>query len=133
MGVGGFNLGLGSSGLEGMSDVLSMAQLAQLNGVNEMNPFNTNMLGMANLSAMGISPEAQLLAAQIAAAGDRFGQAGLGLGGGLGGFAGKQEWWRAAHPRQRRRCEERRRRFRPCNSGNRSVYTPRKCKASGGA
>ena len=38
-----------------------------------MNPFNTNMLGMANLIATGISPEAQLLAAQITAAGGGFG------------------------------------------------------------
>ena len=63
MGVGGFNLDLGSPGLGGMPNGLSMAQLAQLSGMNGMNPFNMNMLGMANLSAMGISPEAQLLAA----------------------------------------------------------------------
>ena len=52
MGVGGFNLGLGPPGL-------AAAQLVQLNG---MNPFgaNMNMLDMANLSAMGISPEALL-------------------------------------------------------------------------
>ena len=87
MGVGGFNLGLGSPGLTAMPNGLSMAQLAQLNG---MNPFgvNMNMLGMANLSAMGISPEAQLLAAQIAAAGGGFGQPGLGAG--LGSFGGLQ-------------------------------------------
>ena len=87
MGVGGFNLGLGSPSLGGIPNGLSMAQPAQLNG---MNPFNMNMLGIANLSAMGISPEAQLLAAQIAATGGGFGQAGLGLGGELGGFAGMQ-------------------------------------------
>jgi len=46
------------------------------------------MLGMANLSAMGISPVAQLLAAQIAAAGGGFGQPGLGVGAGLGTFGG---------------------------------------------
>src|SRR6266404_9851410 len=46
-----------------------------------------NMLGMANLNAMGITPEAQLLAAQIAAAGGGFGQPGLGLGG-FGGLQG---------------------------------------------
>jgi SAM domain (Sterile alpha motif) len=58
--------------------------------MNGMNPFgvNMNMLGMANLSAMGISPEAQLLAAQIAAAGGGFGQPGLGVGAGLGSFGG---------------------------------------------
>ena len=89
LGMGGFNLGLTSPGL-GMPNGLNMAQLAQLNGMNGMNPFNMNMLGMANLSAMGISPEAQLLAAQIAAAGGGFGQPGLGLGGGLGGFGGMQ-------------------------------------------
>jgi len=90
MGVGGFNLGLGSPGLGGMPNGLNMAQLAQLNGMNGMNPFgvNMNMLGMANLSAMGISPEAQLLAAQIAAAGGGFGQPGLGVGAGLGTFGG---------------------------------------------
>jgi hypothetical protein len=90
MGVGGFNLGLGSPGLGGMPNGLNMAQLAQLNGMSGMNPFgvNMNMLGMANLSAMGISPEAQLLAAQIAAAGGGFGQPGLGVGAGLGTFGG---------------------------------------------
>jgi hypothetical protein len=94
MGVGGFNLGLGSPGLGGMPNGLNMAQLAQLNGMTGMNtgmnPFNMNMLGMANLSAMGISPEAQLLAAQIAAAGGGFGQANLAGLGGLGGFGGLQ-------------------------------------------
>ena len=97
IGLGGFVLGLGSPSLGGMPNGLSMAQLAQLNGMNGLNPFNMNMLGMANLSAMGISPEVQLLAAQvrlllaaqIAAAGGRL--AGLGLGGGLGGFAGMQD------------------------------------------
>lgn len=87
MGVGGFNLGLGSPGLAGMPNGLNMAQLAQLNGIN---PFgvNMNMLNMAN--AMGISAEAQLLAAQIAAAGGGFGQPGLGIGAGLGNFGGLQ-------------------------------------------
>ena len=76
MGVGGFNLGLTSPALAGMQNGLSMAQLAQLNGMDRMNPFsgvNMNMLGMANLSAMGVTLEAQLLAAQIAAAGGGFG------------------------------------------------------------
>ncbi|KAN0130639.1 hypothetical protein V8E53_011532 [Lactarius tabidus] len=94
MGAGGFNLGLGSPGLGGMPNGLNMAQLAQLNGMTGMNtgmnPFNMNMLGMANLSAMGISPEAQHLAAQIAAAGGGFGQANLAGLGGLGGFGGLQ-------------------------------------------
>jgi hypothetical protein len=92
MGVGGFNLGLGSPALGGMPNSLSMAQLAQLNSMNgmNMNPFgvNMNMLNMA--SAMGISAEAQLIAAQIAAAGGGFGQPGLGVGAGLGSFAGLQ-------------------------------------------
>jgi hypothetical protein len=90
MGVGGFNLGLGSPALAGMPNSLSMAQLAQLNSMNGMNPFgvNMNMLNMA--SAMGISAEAQLIAAQIAAAGGGFGQPGLGVGAGLGSFAGLQ-------------------------------------------
>ncbi|KAH9172677.1 hypothetical protein EDB89DRAFT_1905988 [Lactarius sanguifluus] len=86
IGVGGFNLGLGSPGLTGMPNGLNMAQLAQLNG---MNPFNMNM-NMLNLAAMGVSPEAQLLAAQIAAAGGGFGQPGLGVGAGLGTFGGMQ-------------------------------------------
>ncbi|KAH8987229.1 hypothetical protein EDB86DRAFT_3245845 [Lactarius hatsudake] len=86
MGVGGFNLGLGSPGLTGMPDGLNMAQLAQL---NDMNPFNMYM-NMLNLAAMGVSPEAQLLAAQIAAAGGGFGQPGLGVGAGLGTFGGMQ-------------------------------------------
>ncbi|KAH9012278.1 hypothetical protein EDB85DRAFT_2281311 [Lactarius pseudohatsudake] len=86
MGVGGFNLGLGSPGLAGMPNGLNMAQLAQLNG---MNPFNMNM-NMLNLAAMGVSPEAQLLAAQFAAAGGGFGQPGLGVGAGLGTFGGMQ-------------------------------------------
>jgi SAM domain (Sterile alpha motif) len=88
MGVGGFNLGLGSPALTGMPNGLSMAQLAQLNGINGMNPFgvNMNMLNMAN--AMGISAEAQLIAAQIAAAGGGFGQTGLGVSAGLGTFTG---------------------------------------------
>ena len=84
MRVGGFNLRLGSPGLGGMPNGLNIVQLAQLNG---MNAFNMNMLGMANLSAIGISPEAQLLAAQIAAAGGGFGQQGLVGLGDIGGFA----------------------------------------------
>ena len=47
---------------------------------------------MANLRAMGISLETQLLAAQIAAAGGGFRQPGLGLGGGLGGFVGVRRY-----------------------------------------
>ncbi len=92
MDVGEFNLGLGSPGLAGMPNGLSMAQLAQLNGMNGMNPFgvNMNMLGMANLSATGITLEAQLLAAQIAAARGGFWQPGLGVGAGLGSFGGQQ-------------------------------------------
>jgi len=89
MGVGGFNLGLGSPALAGLPNGLTVAQLAQLNGMNGMNPFgvNMNMLGMANLNAMGLTAEAQLLAAQIAAAGGGFGQPGLGIGAaGLGAF-----------------------------------------------
>ncbi|KAN0130682.1 hypothetical protein V8E53_011575 [Lactarius tabidus] len=81
MGVCGFNLG--PPGL-GMPSGLYMAQLAQLNGMNMgMNPFN--------MSVMGISPLAQLLAVQIAAAGVGFGQPGLaGLNSGLSTFGGLQ-------------------------------------------
>ncbi|KAH8984738.1 hypothetical protein EDB92DRAFT_1818962 [Lactarius akahatsu] len=61
-----------------------------LNGMNGgMNPFNMNM-NMLNLAAMGVSPEAQLLAAQIAATGGGFGQPGLVVGAGLGTFGGLQ-------------------------------------------
>jgi hypothetical protein len=92
LGMGGFNLGLGSPALAGMQNGLSMAQLAQLNGMNGINPFgvNMNMLGMANLNAMGLTAEAQLLAAQFAAAGGGFqpGLAGLGNFGGLPGGMG---------------------------------------------
>ncbi|KAH9018045.1 hypothetical protein EDB84DRAFT_1566597 [Lactarius hengduanensis] len=56
-----FNFALGSLALTGMRmpNGLSMAQLAQLNGIN---PFsvNVNILGTANLSAMGITLEAQI-------------------------------------------------------------------------
>lgn len=62
MGVGNFNLGLTSPTLRMLSR-LNMAQVAQLNG---MNPFNTNMLSMANLSVMGISPKVPLLEAGLA-------------------------------------------------------------------
>ncbi|KAF8627415.1 hypothetical protein AX17_006230 [Amanita inopinata Kibby_2008] len=57
----GFNMGMGSPGM-GMG-------LPALAGMGPISPFNMNML-----SAMGISPEAQLLAAQMAASG--FGQPG---------------------------------------------------------
>jgi len=56
MGVGGFNMGMGSPGMG-----MGMPGLA---GMTPMSPFNMNMLG-----AMGISPEAQLIAAQLAASG----------------------------------------------------------------
>ena len=85
IGVGGFNLGLGSPGLSGMPNRLSMKQLTQLNGMNPLRVY-MNMLGMANLSAMGISPVVQLLATQIAAAGGGFVQPGIG---GLGSFGGR--------------------------------------------
>ncbi|KAH8987228.1 hypothetical protein EDB86DRAFT_3245844 [Lactarius hatsudake] len=86
MGVGGFSLGLGSPGLARMPIGLNMGQLAQLNG---MNPFNMHM-NMLNLAAMGVSTEAQPLAAQITAARGGFGQPGLGVGAGLGTFGGTQ-------------------------------------------
>ncbi|KAL1677244.1 hypothetical protein EV122DRAFT_266141 [Schizophyllum commune] len=64
-GLNGFNMGLGSPtmGMNGMNG------MPGLGGMSPMTPFNLNML-----SAMGISPEAQLLAAQMAASG-AFGQA----------------------------------------------------------
>ncbi|KAM6494299.1 hypothetical protein JOM56_010660 [Amanita muscaria] len=62
---GGFNMGMGNPGMG--------VPLAGL-GMTPMSPFNLNML-----SAMGISPEAQLLAAQMAAA-SQLNQAGGWLG-----------------------------------------------------
>ncbi|TRM56937.1 hypothetical protein BD626DRAFT_516901 [Schizophyllum amplum] len=76
-GLNGFNMGLGSPNM-GMNGMNGMPGLG---GMSPMAPFNLNML-----SAMGISPEAQLLAAQMAASG-AFGQTnwsgipGLGAGG----------------------------------------------------
>lgn len=61
MGPGGFNMGMGSPGLG-----MPMGGLA---GMGPMSPFNMNML---SAMGMGLSPEAQLLAAQMAASG--FGQ-----------------------------------------------------------
>ncbi|KAI9436701.1 hypothetical protein H4582DRAFT_2099755 [Lactarius indigo] len=72
MRLGGFSLGLTSPGLAGL---------------NGMNPFNMSM-NMLNLAAIGVSPLAQLLAAQIAAAREGFGQPGLGISAGLGTFSG---------------------------------------------
>ncbi|KAI0049426.1 hypothetical protein FA95DRAFT_1489251 [Auriscalpium vulgare] len=77
LGMGGFNLGLGSPGLGmGLPNGAGLG-MAGLAGMGQINPFNMNMnmLNMANLSAMGISPEAQLLAAQMAAS--NFGQPGM--------------------------------------------------------
>jgi hypothetical protein len=67
-----------------MPNGLSVAQLAQLNG---MNPFGVNM-NMLNM--MGITAEAQLLTAQIAATGGSFRQPGLNVNAGLETFAGLQ-------------------------------------------
>ena len=50
-----------------------------------------NMLDIANLSAMGTSPETQLLATQIVAVGDGFGQPGLAGLGGIGGLAAERD------------------------------------------
>ncbi|KAH8982248.1 hypothetical protein EDB86DRAFT_3066499 [Lactarius hatsudake] len=52
MGVGGFNLGLGSPGLAGMPNGLNIAQLTQLDGMNGMNPFgtNANILNLAGVT-----------------------------------------------------------------------------------
>lgn len=60
-GVGGFNMGLASPGL-GMPG----GMVPGMGGMPPISPFNMNM---NMLSAMGISPEAQLLAAQMAASG----------------------------------------------------------------
>jgi len=61
MPMGGMNMGMGSPGIG-----MTMPGLA---GMAPMNPFNMNML-----MGMGLTPEAQMLAAQMAASG--FGQAG---------------------------------------------------------
>ncbi|KAF8258630.1 hypothetical protein EI94DRAFT_1707823 [Lactarius quietus] len=66
-------LGMGLPTL-GMPNGFNMAQLAQLDGIS-MRPFGANM---NVLSAMGISREAQLLAALVACARGRFGQSRLG-------------------------------------------------------
>ncbi|KAJ3869078.1 hypothetical protein EV359DRAFT_30823 [Lentinula novae-zelandiae] len=64
MGGGGFGMNMGSPGLG-----MGMPNLAGMSGMSPIAPFNMQML-----AAMGISPEAQLLAAQMAANG--FGQQG---------------------------------------------------------
>lgn len=63
LGMGGFNMsGLGSPGLG-----MGMPSAGMLAG---MNPMQMNMLGLqAQMNAMGMNPEAQLLAAQMAASG----------------------------------------------------------------
>ncbi|TDL19671.1 hypothetical protein BD410DRAFT_751831 [Rickenella mellea] len=98
MNPGGFGMGMPSPGLG-----MGMAGLA---GMGQLNPFNMNMnmLSMANLGAMGLTPEAQaqILAAQMAASGfvqpgmSPFGmgmqaqqqQQGMRGGGGMGGGSG---------------------------------------------
>ncbi|KAI9450244.1 hypothetical protein BJY52DRAFT_1357770 [Lactarius psammicola] len=88
----------------GIPNGFSMAQLVRLNG---MNPFGVNMntLSMANMSAMGITPEAQLLATQIAAAGGGFEEPGLGVSAGHGSFGGLKGGigWSARRLREDRR------------------------------
>ena len=51
----------GSTSVWGDTQQAQYGAAPQLNGMNGMNPFgvNMNISGMANLSAMGISPEAQ--------------------------------------------------------------------------
>lgn len=75
LGMGGFNMGMGSPGIGmGLPSAGIMGQMGQM---GQLSPFNMNMgmLNMAQLSAMGMTPEQQLLAAQMAATG--FGQPGL--------------------------------------------------------
>ncbi|KAL0574558.1 Flap-structured DNA-binding and RNA-binding protein [Marasmius crinis-equi] len=105
------NLGLNPSAFNGMGGMGGMPGMAGMNGMGGMNGMNGmgspglgGMGGMPNLggmpfnlnllNAMGISPEAQILAAQMAAAGG-FGGAGapgwLGMQGGMGaGMAGRR-------------------------------------------
>ncbi|EKM79172.1 hypothetical protein AGABI1DRAFT_113773 [Agaricus bisporus var. burnettii JB137-S8] len=61
MQLGGLHLGMGSPQMHGMPPAAAAAALANMAG--PMSPFNMNML-----SAIALSPEAQLLAAQVAAA-----------------------------------------------------------------
>lgn len=66
MQLGGLHLGMGSPqmpGMPGMPGNAAAAAAALANMAGPMSPFNMNML-----SAMALSPEAQLLAAQVAAA-----------------------------------------------------------------
>jgi hypothetical protein len=70
MGVGGFNMNMSPGlGMMGSPNAMSIPGI----GMPPMSPFNMNMLG----AAMGLTPEAQLLAAQMAASG--FGQQGWGM------------------------------------------------------
>lgn len=104
------NLGLnptafnGMGGMGGMGGMPGMGGLGGMNGMNGMgSPGLGGMGGMPNiggipfnlnlLNAMGMSPEAQILAAQMAAAGG-FGGAGapgwMGMQGNMGGMAGRR-------------------------------------------
>ncbi|KAF5360842.1 hypothetical protein D9756_004965 [Leucocoprinus leucothites] len=63
MQLGNLHLGMGSPQMPGMPGNAAAAAAALANMAGPMSPFNMNML-----SAMALSPEAQLLAAQVAAA-----------------------------------------------------------------
>ncbi|KII91081.1 hypothetical protein PLICRDRAFT_39686 [Plicaturopsis crispa FD-325 SS-3] len=65
LGMGGFNMGLGSPGL-GMGIPGGGLNMASLAGMGQINPY---LLNMANAMGMGMSPDAQILAAQMAAGG----------------------------------------------------------------
>jgi hypothetical protein len=88
-GRGGNNMnGMGGFGLGGMGMGMNSAGAM---GVGGMNPFGVNM----NMLAMGISPETQLLAAQMAqaqmAAAASGGAFGMGMGPGGAGWLGMQQ------------------------------------------
>lgn len=63
-GIGGFNVGLGSPGIG-----MGLPSGGMLGGMQPLSPFGMNM-NMLNM--MGMTPEAQLLAAQMAAAAGQF-------------------------------------------------------------
>jgi len=91
VGLNGFNMGMGSAGLS-----MGLPSASVLAGM-PMSPFGMNM-NMLNMAAMGMSPEAaQLLAAQMAAAGQF--TPGFSPGGVSLGMAMQQQQQQAANQR----------------------------------
>ena len=64
-GIGGFDMGVGSPGMG-----MGLPNGSMLGGMPPVSPFGMNMnMNMLSMMGMGMTPEAQLLAAQMAAAG----------------------------------------------------------------